>query len=82
MGLTRNGARTFLTIISHACKLSHIPGFVLGLRTILGTDPADTLYALWTPLCSFVEVLIASDNYFNKVDYVEEEVGSEDVGGV
>jgi hypothetical protein len=82
MGNIRNGARTFLTIISHACKLSHLPGFVTGLRNILGTEGADNLYALWTPLCSLVEVLIASDNYFNKVDMVDEPGDSEDQGGI
>ena len=82
MGITRNGARTFLDVMAKACKLSHMPGFVTGLRTILGQEAADNVYALWSPLCSLIEVLIASDNYFNQVDYVEEADESEDIGGV
>lgn len=82
MGSIRNGARTWLNILAKACRLSHMPGFVTGVRTILGVDNANTLYALWTPLCSFVEVLIASDNFFNQIDYNEEEAGSEDIGGI
>lgn len=81
MGRTVNGARSFLDIIAKACRLSHTPGFVTGLRTILGTEDADTLYALWSPFCSLVETLIAADNYYNKVDYQEETTGSEDIGG-
>ncbi len=82
MGITRNGARTYLTVIAYACKLSHMPGFVTGLRKILGEEAADNIYALWTPFCSLVEVLVASDNYYNKVDYVEEAEGSEDIAGI
>lgn len=82
MGSTRNGARSFLDLMAKACKMSHMPGFVAGMRLILGEENADTLYALWTPVCSFVEVLIASDNWFNKADYVEEEAGTEDIGGI
>jgi hypothetical protein len=82
MGAQRNGARTFLDVMAYACKLSRMPGFVTGGRTILGTDNFDTLYALWLPLCSFVDTLIALDNYYNKVDFQEEEVGSEDVAGI
>lgn len=82
MGQFRNGARTFLNILAHACKLSRLPGFVNGGRAILGTDDFNTLYALWVPLCSFVDTLIALDNYYNQIDYVEETAGSEDVGGI
>lgn len=81
MPKTRTGARTFLEDIRHACKLSHTPGFVGGLRTILGTADADTLYALWTPFCSLVESFIAADDYFNKQDWNEETTGSEDIAG-
>ena len=81
MGTSRNGARTFLTILHKACKLSHTAGFVTGLRTILGVSDANTLYALWTPLCSFVEALVGVDHYFNQIDFVEETSGSEDISG-
>lgn len=82
MGAQRNGARTFLTLMAHACKLSRMPGFVTGGRTILGAENFDTLYALWVPLCSFVDTLMALDNYYNKVDFVDEEGTSEDTGGI
>jgi hypothetical protein len=64
----RNGARTFLEVVKHACHLSHIPGFRAGLTRILGAEPADTLYGFWTPFCSYVESLIALDDFFNKRD--------------
>jgi len=82
MGQFRNGARTFLNILAKACKLSRMPGFVAGGRSILGTDGFDELYALWVPLCAAVDALVALDNYYNQIDYVEETVGSEDIGGM
>jgi hypothetical protein len=81
MGTTVNGARTFLNILHKACKLSHMNGFVTGLRGILGTEVANDVYALWTPLCSLIEVLVANDNYFNQIDYVREDDVGEDIGG-
>jgi hypothetical protein len=68
MGVTRNGARTFLDLAVKVCKLSHLPGFRLGLRHILGNDAADELYGFWTPFCSYLESLQSLDNYFNKRD--------------
>lgn len=68
MGITRNGARTFLFVVQKACRLSHTPGFVNGLRTILGSGDADTLYAAWTPFCVILESLIALDDWFNRRD--------------
>lgn len=81
LGSIRNGARTFLNVMAKACKFTHMPGFVTGLRGILGEESADNVLALWYPLCSLIEVLIASDNYFNQIDYLEEGV-TEDIGGV
>lgn len=82
MGITRNGARTFLNVMAKACKLSHTSGFVTGLNSILGPENAGQVYALWTPLCALIETLIAADNYFNQVDFVDEEGDTEDMGGV
>jgi hypothetical protein len=79
MGSSRNGARTFLTVIAHACRLSHLPGFRSGLDTILGPDAAADLYGFWTPLCSFVDSLIALDDWYNKRDATLPDTdGSED----
>lgn len=79
MGTIRNGARTFLDVVAKACRLSHLPGFRTGLRTILGPEDADSLYVLWTPFCDFVMALIAADNWYNRVDTTEEATGSEDL---
>lgn len=79
MGKTRNGARTFLNYMAIACRLSHIAGFRTGLDRILGTDSAQLVWDLWEPMCSLVEGLIAQDNYYNKIDYLEEGV-TEDIG--
>lgn len=68
MGLQRNGARTFLTVVAKACKLSHMPGFRAGLNGILGPDAASDLYGFWTPFCTFVESLMALDDWYNKRD--------------
>lgn len=79
MGVTVNGARTFLTIIAKACRLSHLPGFSLGVNRILGPGAAEDLLAVWGPLCALVEGLIASDDYFNKRDAtLPDSEGSED----
>lgn len=79
MGIQRNGARTFLTVLAKACKLSHMPGFRAGLTTILGADAAADLYGFWTPLCTFVDSLIALDDWYNKRDATLPDTdGSED----
>lgn len=82
MGTLRNGARTALNLLHKVCKLSHLPGFRSGLNSILGVDDTDSFYIAWTPLCNFIELLVANDNFYNQIDYVEEEAGSEDIGGV
>ncbi len=68
MGTTRNGARTFLTLMQKACHLSHLTGFRSGLARILGADASASFLALWDPVCALVDILIASDDWFNKVD--------------
>ena len=79
MGTNRNGARTFLEVIAKACRLSHMPGFRTGVDTILGPDSSTDLIAVWTPLCTLVETLIAGDDYWNKRDAsLPDLVGSED----
>jgi len=72
MGTQRNGARTFLDIMHKACSLSRFPGFVGGMRSILGVDTSNTFLALWVPLCSFIDVLVATDNFYNRKDATEE----------
>jgi hypothetical protein len=79
MAKTRTGARTFLKEIQHACKLSHTAGFRNGLTTILGPDGAADLYALWTPLCTLFESIVALDDFFNLIDATTpSEEGGED----
>lgn len=72
MGSQRNGARTFLALLERACKLSRLPGFVGGVRLILGVDDGNTFLALWQPLCGFIDALVGVDNYYNKKDASEE----------
>jgi len=79
LGKTRNGARTFLTIMQHCCKLSHMAGFRTGLTNILGPDAAADLYGVWTPACTMLESIIALDDYYNKRDATAPDSdGSED----
>jgi len=79
MGVKVNGARTFLEIMAKACRLSHLPGFALGINRILGPDAATDMLAVWGPTCTLVESLIASDDYFNKRDAtLPDSSGSED----
>lgn len=68
MGITRNGARTFLTVGLQACRLSHIPGFRAGLNKILSPTVATELWGFWEPFCQYLESLAALDDYFNKRD--------------
>lgn len=68
MGATRNGARSYLDVIQRACRLSRLPGFANGLRTILGPAEYAELIAVWEPFCAVVDGLIAADNWFNKKD--------------
>lgn len=78
MGKDRNGARTFLELMRKACKMSHMAGFQTGLNTILGPGPASDLMSYWTPLCAFIEAILALDNYFNQRDTADDDSAGED----
>jgi hypothetical protein len=79
MGLTRNGARSFLNLAKKMCDLSHIPGFRAGINRILGTDDALALLAVWDPFCAVVDLLISADDWYNKRDATTpSETGGED----
>lgn len=80
MGSIRSGARSFLNLMAKACKLSKTPGFSLVMAEILGTQVAADFFALWNPLCTFVDALVAADNWFNQKDFKHEAGGgAEDV---
>ena len=78
MGRIRNGARSFLNAMATACKLSKIPGFRGGVATILGPEQATAFFLLWDPVCSFVDVAIGADNWFNQIDTVNDDGSGED----
>ena len=79
MGASRNGARTLLDLLAKCCKLSRLPGFQIGIGRILGADEAIAFFAVWNPLCAFVDVLLATDDHFNRVDATDpSETGGED----
>jgi hypothetical protein len=78
MGVLRNGARSFLTVMSKACQLTRIPGFNVGLANILGETKATQVLALWLPLCDLVDSIRAADNYFNQVDRQDDDGTGED----
>jgi selenocysteine lyase/cysteine desulfurase len=81
MGTTRNGARSFLNLIAKACKMSRLPGFRSGLAVILGPDEYSSLVSVWEPFCAVVDILIATDNWYNQIDYTVDVVGGEDIPG-
>jgi hypothetical protein len=76
----RTGARTYLRIIQKACRLSHISGFRTGVSDIIGPTNATALFELWDPFCTFVDILVAGDNWFNQIDARDDASGFEDVG--
>lgn len=78
MGRIRNGARSALKLLADCCKLSRLPGFRGGVAQILGTSTANDFFALWDPLCSFIDVLIGADNWFNQIDSVDDDSTGED----
>lgn len=78
MGTIRNGARTFLTIMAKACRLSKLPGFRAGLISILGSSNATQFFNLWDPLCAFIDVLVGVDNWYNQIDRVDDDFTGED----
>lgn len=79
MGKHRNGARSFLDVLAEACRFSHMRGFRAAVDAILGDDVAAELYILWTPLCNFIEALIAADNWWNERDATNDDGPGEDV---
>jgi hypothetical protein len=81
MGVQRNGARTFLNVLHHACKLSRLPGFTPGIGRILEPGDADPLLAAWAAVCTIVDGLVAADNYFNQLDTVNDDAAGEDTAG-
>nr|CRY96348.1 hypothetical protein [uncultured prokaryote] len=78
MGTLVNGARTFLRILAKACKLSHLPGFRIGLTNILGFEQIAAFYAVWTPLCELVDAYVEADNWYNQKDYQNTDGTGED----
>lgn len=74
----RTGARTFLFILAKSCKLSHTPGFRIGLNQILGVEVVTNFYTVWSPLCEFVDLLVEGDNWYNQRDYKEDDGPGED----
>ena len=78
MGEKRNGARSFLDLLAKVCRLSHLPGFRAGLTQIVGPEEANALFALWTPLCEAIDLLISTDNWYNKLDFSNDDGDGED----
>lgn len=79
MGVNRNGARTSLDLLKKVCQLSHLPGFVQGVRAIIGEPETTELLAAWATVCTIVEALIAADNFYNRIDFVQEQEDTEDI---
>ena len=81
MGVKRNGARSFLDLSAKICKLSRMPGFNTGLDNILGSDTAGDLRDAFAIFCTAIDFLVATDNWFNQIDFVDEAlIGGEDTG--
>ena len=78
MGTIRNGARQAMGLLAKVCKLSKLPGFRGGIANILGTTNATSFFALWDPLCAFIDVLIGADNWFNQIDANDDDGTGED----
>lgn len=79
MARTRTGARSYLELLRKVCKLFRHPGFTTGLINILGEAEGNGLIEAFLPVCAIVEVLLATDNYYNRVDTVAEFSGDEDI---
>ena len=69
MGTRRNGSSTWVTMLLIACRVSHLPGFKQGLVAMMGQENADTVYALWTPICDWLEEYRATDDKPFQKDY-------------
>jgi hypothetical protein len=55
-----------------------MPGFQIGLVNILGPTDAANVTALWEPLCVAVDLLVATDNWFNQNDQIDDDGAGED----
>jgi hypothetical protein len=82
LGTIRTGARSFLNAVQDACRFSRIPGFSNGLKAILGAEVYSDFLGVWTPLCEFVDSLIALDNWYNQKDPVDDDGQGEDEAGL
>lgn len=80
LGTKVNGARTLLDLLAKCCKLSRLPGFSVGITSILGSTNAAAFMAVWEPLCAFVDTLVAADNFFNQKDRQNDDGAGEDTG--
>lgn len=79
MGAIRNGARSFLNALKLACKFSRMPGFQLGLISILGdTVQLTNLLTAWEQVCVIVDQLVALDNFYNQIDGASGDGAAED----
>lgn len=78
MGLRRNGARTFLYVVQHACRLSRTPGFQTGLLNILGEEHGTTVFAGWEVFCAIIDTLVSTDNWYNQKDHTDDDSDGED----
>ena len=78
MGAIRNGARSFLDGAREVCKFSRMNGFRSGLVGIVGAEEASTLLTAFEPFCQLVDLLIATDNFFNQIDTKDDDGDGED----
>jgi len=79
MGTQRNGARSALNLVAKACKMSRLPGWRVGITSILGADLATDFFAVWDPFCAVVDLAIGADNFYNQLDYQNEPGPGEDL---
>jgi hypothetical protein len=66
-----------LDVIAKACRLSRFPGFTTGLNSILGPEDASAIILVWEPFCAAVDVLVASDNWYNRKDLEDTSPGDD-----
>jgi hypothetical protein len=64
----RTGAPTWAKIMREACKLTHFPGFWLGLQRISTPEFVATIQPLWEACCVAIEAYMSSDDYPFQVD--------------
>jgi hypothetical protein len=80
MPKVRTGARSALNLIRKACQLSTTPGFRTGVLTILGPGDGGDFLAAWDTFCLVFNPIVGNDDWFNQIDYLPEESGTEDIG--